>query len=164
MRNLIFQVISGLKGQKMAQNDKKVCPSHSVSQEPYIIWSWCLVHLCKMIIFPTFFAFFQNCDFWVFWVGGKTAKNDPKLPISHSMSQELWVIWRFLVHSWVVGNPEYSCRPRVSRQMPRVGFKWVGRCCLSIVTFECTSPATRDSHWKLSMKRNFYLPNHWLLF
>ena len=27
----------GLKGQKMAQNDKKFCLSHSVSQELYII-------------------------------------------------------------------------------------------------------------------------------
>ena len=35
---LILQIVSGLKGQEMAQNDKKFCLSHSVSQEPYIIF------------------------------------------------------------------------------------------------------------------------------
>ena len=30
---LIFRVNSGVKGQKMAQNDKKICLSHSLSQE-----------------------------------------------------------------------------------------------------------------------------------
>ena len=53
---LIFQVVKGLKGQKMPQNDKKFCLPHSVSEEPYIIWLWFLVHMCKMMISPaTFF-------------------------------------------------------------------------------------------------------------
>ena len=34
---LIFQVVSGAKGQKMVQNDKKYCQSCLISQEPYII-------------------------------------------------------------------------------------------------------------------------------
>ena len=39
-------------------------------------------------------------------------------------------------------------RPQVSKKMPRVGLKWVGRCyllltCLSSATLECTSPAKR---------------------
>ena len=63
---LIFWVVRGLKGQKMAQNDKKFCLSHSVSQEPYIIWLWFLVHMCKMIISPATFFIFQNFDFWCF--------------------------------------------------------------------------------------------------
>ena len=34
---LIFGVNSGVKGQNLAQNDKKLCPLHSLSQEAYII-------------------------------------------------------------------------------------------------------------------------------
>ena len=32
-----FQAVSGLKGQKMTQNDKNFCLSRFISQEPYII-------------------------------------------------------------------------------------------------------------------------------
>ena len=49
---LIFQVVSGLKGQKIAQNDKTFCKFHSVSQKPYIMWMWYLVHMRKMTISP----------------------------------------------------------------------------------------------------------------
>ena len=38
----------------------------SISQEPYIIWLWYLVHMCKMMISPANFSIFQNFDFWVF--------------------------------------------------------------------------------------------------
>ena len=34
---LIFGVNSGVKGQKMAENDIKLCLSYSISQEAYII-------------------------------------------------------------------------------------------------------------------------------
>ena len=34
---LIFWVVRRVKGQKMVQNDKKLCSSRSISQEPYII-------------------------------------------------------------------------------------------------------------------------------
>ena len=62
---LIFWVNRGLKGQKMAQNDKKFCLSHLMFQQPYIIWSYDL-HLwytCmyKMII-SRHFLFFSK--FW----------------------------------------------------------------------------------------------------
>ena len=36
---LIFQVVSWVKGKKMTQNNKKLCLSHSISQESHI---WCL--------------------------------------------------------------------------------------------------------------------------
>ena len=36
---LIFWAVRRVKRQKMAQNDKKLCPSSFISQEPYIIWS-----------------------------------------------------------------------------------------------------------------------------
>ena len=78
---LIFQIVRGLKMQKAAQNDKKFCLSCSVSQEPYIIWLWFLLHMCKMMISPVNLFIFQNFDFWGFY-GGKRAKDDLKLPIS----------------------------------------------------------------------------------
>ena len=61
------------KGKKKAQNGKKFCQFHFISQEPYIIWSWFLVHMCKMMIFPAIFFIFSK--FWFL-------KYDPKLPIS----------------------------------------------------------------------------------
>ena len=79
---LIFEVNSGVKGEKMAQNGNKVCLSYSISQETYIMWLWLSVPMCKMMIFPGFFSFFQNSDFLGFLKGGgggggKRAKNDP---------------------------------------------------------------------------------------
>ena len=56
----------GIKGQKMAQNGKKFCLSHSVSQELYMIRLWFLVHICKMMISPAKFFIFQNFDFGSF--------------------------------------------------------------------------------------------------
>ena len=66
----------------------------------------------------------------------------------------------------------YDPWPQMSRQMPRVDLKWVGRCCLSIVKLGHAHPLSRlsvhhmlrDSRWKLSIKRNSFLPNHWPLF
>ena len=60
-----------VKGQKMAQNEKKKNLSHSVSQETYIIWLWFLVHMCKWWYLQQIYSFFA-----------KTAKHDLKLPIS----------------------------------------------------------------------------------
>ena len=48
-----FGFLGGVaKGQKMAEDDKKLCLSHLISQEPYIIWSSFVVHKCKLIISP----------------------------------------------------------------------------------------------------------------
>ena len=75
--------VRGLKGQKMAQNDKTFCLSHSVSQEPYIIWLFFgthvyqIVHMCTDdydYISSNFFSFLEISIFG--------AKNDLKLPIS----------------------------------------------------------------------------------
>ena len=60
---LIFRVVSLVKGQKMTQNVKKFCLSCFISHEPYIIWLSYMVHMCKMIISPNIFSFFQNVDF-----------------------------------------------------------------------------------------------------
>ena len=62
----IFQAVRGVKGQKIAQNDKKFCLVHFISQGPYIIWLSFMVHLCKMMISPgAFFHFFKILIFWV---------------------------------------------------------------------------------------------------
>ena len=44
---LILGLVWRVKGQKMAQNDKKLCPLYFKSQEPYMIWSWFRIHMCK---------------------------------------------------------------------------------------------------------------------
>ena len=63
---LIFQVVNGVKGQKMVHNDKKLCPSRSISQEPYIMWFSFMVQMYKMIISPgVFFHFFKILNFLV---------------------------------------------------------------------------------------------------
>ena len=65
---LIFWVVRGwgMKGQKMAQNDKKIL-CNSLSQELYFIWLWLLVHTCKMMTSPAiFFSFFKILIFQVF--------------------------------------------------------------------------------------------------
>ena len=54
---LIFQVVSGVKGKKMTQKDKKFSLLHSISQELYIIWLSFLVHIFKMIISPCILIF-----------------------------------------------------------------------------------------------------------
>ena len=53
-----------------------ICLLHTISQEPDIIWSWFLVHICKMMISPDFFFIFLKFDFL-----GKWAKNSPKWKI-----------------------------------------------------------------------------------
>ena len=73
---MIFRVVNGVKGQKMAQN-KKFCLSHSISQEPFIIWSSFVIHNCKLIVSPGFFFIFFK--FWFFLLlGGSKCKNGPK--------------------------------------------------------------------------------------
>ena len=72
--NLPERVKNGSKWQKM---------SHSVFLEPYLIWLWFLVHMCKMIVSPAIFFIFSKFWFFVFNRGrSKRTKNDPELPIS----------------------------------------------------------------------------------
>ena len=58
-----FGLLGGAKGQKIVQNDKKICLSCSIFQEPYIIWLSYMVHMCKVIISPGVFSLFENFDF-----------------------------------------------------------------------------------------------------
>ena len=81
---------------------KKFCPSHSISQEQSIIWLLFMVLMCKMVISPGVFSFFQNFDFFD-CQRDKRAKNGPKwqkiLSVTCSISQEPYLIWlSFMVH------------------------------------------------------------------
>ena len=91
-----YKVFSGVKGQKMAQNDKKFCLFCSISQEPYTIWSSFVVLMCKMIISPGIFFIFQNFDSSG-WEGQKSKKNDPKYVI--------W-LWFFLHTCKIMTSPD----------------------------------------------------------
>ena len=72
-QNLYFLGVRWVKGQKLVKIAKKFCPSHSISQEPYIIWSSFVVHNCKMIISPSvFFICFEMLIFGL--LGGSTGK------------------------------------------------------------------------------------------
>ena len=80
---LIFQVVRGVKGQKMVQNNKKFCQPHFISQESFIIWLSFIVHIYKMIISSGLFFFFSN--FWFSgpiggggWKGKKMVQNDKR--------------------------------------------------------------------------------------
>ena len=65
---MIFEVFRVVKGQKIVQNEKNLCLSYSISQDPYIIWLSFMVHLCKIMISPyVFFTFFSNFNFWHQW-------------------------------------------------------------------------------------------------
>ena len=86
----------------MVQNDKKLCPWCSISQEPYIMWLSFMVHLCKMIISRGIFYIFSK--FWISGsLGGKRVKNGSKwqkFSLSYSISQELYILWLwFLVRA-----------------------------------------------------------------
>ena len=85
----------GVKGHKVTQNDKKFCQLHSISQEAYIILSWFLLQMCKMMTSPeAFFFFFKILIFWVVRgvKGQKMAQSDKKFCLSHFVSQELYLI------------------------------------------------------------------------
>ena len=77
-RILLFWVVTGVKEQKMAQNEKKYCLSRSISQKPYIIWFSFMVHICKMIVSTSIFCFIFSKFWFSALSGGKRAKIIPK--------------------------------------------------------------------------------------
>ena len=111
INHIWFVRLCGVKGEKMTDNDRKFCPLHSMSQEPYIIWLSFLVHICKMVISPgVFFCHFFKILILLIVCGVKgqwMTKNDKILCLSHPVSEEPYIIWLwFLVHkSKVVISP-----------------------------------------------------------
>ena len=73
---LIFRAVTRLKGQKIAQNEKKNDIWHTISQEQYSIWSRWLYDQDFWFSFVEW-LFSQKFDF-VDCLWGKKAKNDPK--------------------------------------------------------------------------------------
>ena len=65
-----------IKGQRMIQNGKQFCLSHSVSQEAYIILLLFLAHMCKMMLSLAIFFIFSKFRFG-FYREDKIAKKWP---------------------------------------------------------------------------------------
>ena len=74
-------------------------PSCTISQEQCSIWSWFLIHLCKMMV-SFFFHFFYIFIFWA--VKEQKVKSSPKWKkncLLHFLSQEPYIIWlSFMIH------------------------------------------------------------------
>ena len=103
---LIFQVFGVVEAQKTDQNDKKFCPTCSISQEPYIIWLLFMVHIWKMIISPDIFFFFFKI-LGTLGGRGKKAKNGLKLQNILSVSLRIsgtvnhdYSFWHMCVKWW----------------------------------------------------------------
>ena len=82
-------VVSGVKGQKITQNDKIFCLLHFMSQEPYISLLL-IMHLCKMMMYPGLLLVFSK--FW-FSRGQKMVKSEKKFSLLHTISQEAHIRW-----------------------------------------------------------------------
>ena len=68
----IFSVVREVKEQKMAQNDKKFCLFHSLSQELSLLWLWVLLNMYKIMISPAICFIFSKFWFYgcfFFWGG-----------------------------------------------------------------------------------------------
>ena len=100
----IFRAVIGVKGQKMAQDDKKFCLLHFIFQEPCIKWLSFMVHYCKMmissgVIFIGVVRGRGNAK------GQKMVQNEKKICLSPSLSQKSYTMWFsfMILHLW------YSC-------------------------------------------------------
>ena len=83
---LDFRGSQGVKGQKIAQNEKKTFIPHAPYQEQYSIWSWVLVHILIFLVVNEV-------------KGPEMVQNDKRLCTSSSFSQEPYIIWlSFMVH------------------------------------------------------------------
>ena len=102
-KSLIFWVVSGVKGQKMAQNDKNSVCHTSYLRNHTLMWNDDISG-CLFNFFKTFCKIFS---FLIFQVvrrvkGQKTTQNDEKLCFSCLISQEPYIIWSlFMVHMWI---------------------------------------------------------------
>ena len=59
----IFRVVSGVKGQKVVQNDKKFCLPHIPYLRNNTSWFSFMVHMWKVIVSPGGFFVFSSFDF-----------------------------------------------------------------------------------------------------
>ena len=97
-KTLILRVASGVKGQKMSQNDKKFCLSRFISKESSIVWFDLLYTCVKSWYLQVFSSFFIVLIFFTIR-GLKGTKMKKILHPSRATSQEHYSIWSwFLVH------------------------------------------------------------------
>ena len=89
----------GVKGQKMAQNDK-IFLSKSVSQELYFIWLWLLVHMSKIMISPVIFFFFNFFKILIFQVFQSSSINTER---------KFWGV-HHLLHMCVTSGIKFTCK------------------------------------------------------
>ena len=110
LKLLIFLVVMRVKRQKMAKNKKKLYPSHSISQEAYIIWSWFLVHRCKMKKSPKTFSISSKFWFSGLLEGQKMAEYDKKFCLSLCLRNctSYCGFWYTRVKSWYL-QQRFSC-------------------------------------------------------
>ena len=87
----------GQRGKKWPKMTKKTLLC-LISQEPYIIWSSFMVHMCNRIISPRVFYIYSKFLFGVNngVKGKKMAQSDKKLCLSYSISQEAYITWLWL--------------------------------------------------------------------
>ena len=97
---LFFQVFRVEKGQKSGPKWQKFCSSFSISDESQIMQLSFMIHMCKMIISPVFIFCFFKISIYVVVREGKVVQNDKKLCLSHSISQEPYIIWSSYNHTY----------------------------------------------------------------
>ena len=145
---LIFWVVRGVKRQKIVQNGKKFCPSHLISQEPYIIWLSFSVHFYKMMISSGVSFIFSKLWFSGSIGGGwgKRAKDGPRWKNSVCHAQYLrnhtsydcclWcrcIKWEYLlVVSSIFQNFDFpGCRDWKGKKRPKMTKNYV---CLTLIS------------------------------
>ena len=97
----IFWIVKWVKGQKRAQNDKKLCLLYSISEETYIVWLSFMMQMCKMMISP---GVFLISIFQVFkgLKGKKMAQNVEHFCLSHIIFQKPCITWSSsMLHMYV---------------------------------------------------------------
>ena len=103
---------SGCEWCKVAKNDPKwqEILSHSISQEAYIIWSWFLVHRCKMKKSPKTFSISSKFWFSGLLEGQKMAEYDKKFCLSLCLRNctSYCGFWYTRVKSWYL-QQRFSC-------------------------------------------------------
>ena len=89
---LVFHAVRGVKGQKMAQDNKKTCLAYLRNHIAYDCNLW---YTCVKWWYRSFFHFFKILIWGEWGGGGVKGKKWPKMTqkLSHTVSQELHLKW-----------------------------------------------------------------------
>ena len=84
-----------VKGQKLVENDKNFCLSHSLSQEPYLIWLSFLIHMCKWwYLQQFFFVAFKILIFQDFSRGGRGVMKGQKITHNYQFQVFFFIFFK----------------------------------------------------------------------